>query len=230
MRSCPLPTNPAVGARRRSGFATRRALHVLLLLALAAGPASAARAQAAAPDFNAMALDWSRGRWVSPLLCEIGDEPVRGIRRLLIAPGPRQVSPPVNRLTFRPLEADAASRCFTALGAAAPDVVGSLQFRHDRRVSADTLEREFKAALRRDHGFEFKILSGRLRIAEVGKPEEAARTSDFSGGRARFRSVEPSSDAARLLADIESPRKLSLELEAPDGTRIELPLALAGLR
>jgi len=223
---------PPAGARPRVGFggARRRIARSFRALLALATLAPAAHAQGPERDFNAMALEWSRGRWASPVLCEIGGEPVRGVRRVLVAPGPRQASPAVNQLIFRPLEADEASRCFTSLGAVAPDVSGTLRFRHERRVNADAVEREFKAALRREDGFDFRIVAGTLRIVTVGEPASGPREVDFAGGRARFREVAPRSDTAKLLVDFESPRKLSLELEANDGTRLELPLALAGLR
>ena len=44
-----------------------------------------------------------------------------------------------------------------------------------------------------------------------------------------FEAVRRGSDAWRRLQDLPSPHKLSLTLEAPDGTRLSLDLAQAGL-
>ena len=66
------------------GLALRAATLAACLLV-----ACAAVAQPRPIDFNALALDWARGRYLSPVICETDGELVRGGRRLLITPGPR---------------------------------------------------------------------------------------------------------------------------------------------
>ena len=90
-----------------------------------------------------------------------------------------------------------------------------------RRAPAPTRPRATsKLALRKEGGFQFQIRAGRLRLGAPGKPASALREVDFSGGTADIRKVERGSDAFRRLADFGERRKLSLALEAPDGTRL----------
>ncbi len=100
----------------------------------------------------------------------------------------------------------------------------------DGRSRPDTAAHDFQAALRRQGGFEFQIRAGRLRLGEPGKPPDALREVDFKGGTAEIRRVERGSDAHRRLADFGERRKLSLNLEAPDGTRLGLDLVQFGHR
>ena len=60
---------------------------VLLAVAGRAGPALA-QAAGAGPDLNALSLDWARGNYGAPLVCEVEGSPVRAVRRVLIAPVP----------------------------------------------------------------------------------------------------------------------------------------------
>jgi len=202
----------------------RRGVAALAVALLAAGPASAQRG----PDLNTLALDWSRGRYLSPLICEIEGELVRGGRRLLIAPGPRHARPPVNRLRFLDLDAEDASRCFNELGGDEPNVEGDLQFRLEGIAHPETARRDFAAAMRREGGFTFHVPEGRLRIQEVGSEE--SRVVDFRGGSVRLARVAPGSDDARRLGDLKGLRTLVLELEGPDGMRLRFPLLMTELR
>ncbi|MCA9509135.1 MAG: hypothetical protein KC560_00415 [Myxococcales bacterium] len=176
------------------------------------------------PDLNQLAIDWARGRYVSPVICDIEGAPVRGGRRVLVAPGPRRVQPPVARLTFSDLDVPLASRCFDDRGTPAPNLLGHLDLRLPGRTRADTARRDFAAALRRERGFSFHVSEGTLRTIEVGSG--ATRDVDFRGGTATLREIEAESDDARLLADLEGLRKLVLELVASDGTRLRLPLVM----
>ncbi len=199
-----------------------------LAVALSLLAACAASAQQRPLDLNALALDWSRGRYLSPVICETAGDLRRGGRRLLIAPGPRHAVSIVNRILFSDLEVPDATRCFDELGREQPNVLGQLQFRHPSRSRVDTAQRDFKAALRRDNGFEFRIEGGTLRIQTVGESE--SRDVAFRGGRARLHAIAPECDDARALRDLAGLRKLLLELEAPDGTRLRLPLLMTELR
>lgn len=207
------------------------ALLVAALLAAlpAAGPAGRAAAQSGGPDLNDLALRWVRGRYASPIVCEIGGQPVRGLRRVVVTPGSRDARPPGGRIIFVDIDAGEAQRCVTALGDDAPNVVGRLEFYLPGRSRPDTASRDFAIALRREGGFAYDVREGQLRIESVGDGS-APRVVDFRGGQARIHQVRPATDAARLLGDLPSPRKLLLELEAPDGTKLRFPLALMAER
>jgi hypothetical protein len=198
------------------------------LLAAGAGLAAATRAQPVA-DAVDVALAWARGSYRAPLVCSFDGEPRRGLRRVAIARGPRDSTRRVNRLTFFDLDAGAAQRCVSELGGDEPNLVGSLDLGYSpRRPHSDTPERDF-AVERRRGPIEYEIVRGGLRMGPVQEPVEALRWVDFTGGRARLGEVRRGSDAARVLADLPGRRQLELELEAPGGTRIVMPLA-AGAR
>jgi hypothetical protein len=211
--------------RFAAGGAGIAAVAVPLLLACAAAAQSL---QPRALDLNLLALDWARGRYLSPVICETDGELTRGGRRLLITPGPRHASPPVGRILFSDLEVPAASRCFDELGRDQPNVLGHVDFRHPGRSRPDSAQRDFKAALRREHGFDFHIAGGILRVEPVGGGE--AREVDFRGGEVRLHAIPAGSDDARVLGDLAGLRKLLLVIEAPDGTRLRLPLLMTDLR
>ena len=65
-------------------------LLALLWAPLGASPTAAQELR----DLNELALGWTRGDFRSPLLCEVGDQVRRGLRRIVIEPGPRHVQPP----------------------------------------------------------------------------------------------------------------------------------------
>lgn len=196
-----------------------------VLLALAA---PGAQAQGAAPDENALALLWSRGDFRAPLVCSIAGEAHRGFRRVLVEAGPPQVAPEVNRLRFYDLEVPEGSTCVTETRGASPNVVGAISFLRRGRSRPDTAQRDFSASLRRDKGFSFDIVSGRLRIGPSDDPQ-AMRAVDFRRGELRLEEIRRGSDAWRRLADLPASRKLKLSLEAPDGTRLEFDLVQLGL-
>lgn len=183
-----------------------------------------------APGLNEMALQWARGRYASPVICDIEGEPISGVRRLLIAPGPRHSLPPVARVLFSDLEVDGAARCFDSLGRAQPNVEGSVEFRLTKRSRPDLAQREFSTALRRDRGFDFDITKGILRITTVGVGSEPADV-DFTGGQALLHTVAKGSDTERLLSPFPTPRRLLLILKSKDGEReIRLPLFMTAPR
>ncbi len=70
----------------------------------------------------------------------------------------------------------------------------------------------------------FDIASGRLRIGSAAAAPESLPEVDFAGGKLRLGELAPGSDAARRLGDFASPRRLQLDVESPDGTRLGLPL------
>jgi hypothetical protein len=199
------------------------------LSALATLAAGAALAQPM-PDLNLRALDWLRGRWASPMICERGGEPVETARRLVIQPGPKHVRPAADRITFYGVELDDAERCSDVLGAEVLDVRGSILVTLPGMSRPDLAQAEFKRTLRQDGGFDFEVVSGRLRLVGWGE-DRTPRIVDFSGGAARVHEVRRGSDGARLLADLASPRKLSFELESADGAeRLAFPMVLYGFR
>jgi hypothetical protein len=209
-------------------LSTRAAL-ILFAAALVPGAAPRAHAQDGA-SMQELSIEWARGRYGSPVICELEGNPVQGMRRLHITPGPHHVRPPVAKVIFVGMEADQASRCFTQLEKSVPDILGSLQLRFPGPERRDTSLRDFKHTLRRENGLEFDIAAGVLSLRIVGSNDEGVaseRRVDFRGGKARFVEVAPGSDAERMLAAIKSPRKLDLHIAARDGTTIRLPIFLA---
>jgi hypothetical protein len=195
---------------------------------LVAMTAPFAHAQSTAPDENSLALLWSRGDFRAPLVCEIAGEAHRGFRRVLVEAGPPQVVPAVNRLRFYDLEVPPGSRCVTETRGASPNVLGVISFLRRGRSRPDTAQRDFSATLRKDGGFSFEVVSGRLRVGPSEDPE-ALRVVDFRGGEARFEEIRRGSDAWRRMADLPASRKLKLRLEAKDGTVLEFDLVALGL-
>jgi hypothetical protein len=192
--------------------------------------AAAAVAQSPTPGLNALALEWIRGEYRAPLICEIDGVPYRALRRVLVSPGPRSAPTPVNRLTLFDLDAPQGTRCHDETGVDQPNAIGSLALALEARSPPDTAQRDFAAALRRNGGFQFQIRAGLLRLGGPGETADALRKVDFSGGTAEIRMVERGSDAFRRLADFGERRKLTLILEAPDETRLRLDLVQFGLR
>ncbi len=220
---------PGLGHRcRLPGRSARRAAAGLVSAALAASAGAAwAQLGGGAATLNTLALGWTRGQYVAPLMCEIDGAPRRGGRRIVIGPGPRHARPPTNRIHFVSLQVEKAKRCFTEFGGEEFEVTGNLEIALPGRSRPDTASREFSSALRRDRGFDFEVRSGVLQIQPVG--DGSPRAVDFRGGQARLREVAPGSDAARLLAEYPG-RQLTLELEAPDGTALRYRMVQAAGR
>ncbi|MCG8589726.1 MAG: hypothetical protein MJE66_10585 [Proteobacteria bacterium] len=195
---------------------------VILALATACVGAATARAQAS-PSLADLALDWSRGSFATPLYCEIDAATQRGLRRLEIVPGPRHARPPTNSLRFTPLDLPSGTaRCFDDLGREELEVAGRLEFRLDGPERRDSALRDFKARLRRDRGFEFRIARGQLQLGAVG---ESRRRVDFAGGELTLREISPASDEARLLRDLPPGRRLLMTIQAPSGESLRFPMA-----
>ena len=194
---------------------------------LVAVTAALAHAQSKTLDENSLALLWSRGDFRAPLVCEIAGEAHRGFRRVLVEAGPPQVVPEVNRLRFYDLEVPPGSHCVTETRGASPNVLGVISFLRRGRSRPDTAQRDFSVALRKDGGFSFEVVSGRLRVGPSEDPE-ALRVVDFRGGEARFEEIRRGSDAWRRMADLPASRKLKLRLEAKDGTLLEFDLLALG--
>ena len=211
----------ASGLRGRScSFLFQGAIAILVL---APHPVPAQNA-----DLNLLSLQWARGRYLSPVICEIDSKLVRGGRRITIMPGPRHARPRVNTLLFSDLDVPTATRCFDDLGLPQPNVKGRLHFRLPGHSRPDSARHDFEAALRRSQGFEFHISEGTLRIQVVGEVE--TRDVDFRGGTARLTLVRDSTDDARLLRDLTGMRKLVLDVRAEDGTNLHLPIVMTQRR
>ena len=199
---------------------------ILLLPAAALGQAPSGPG----PGMNELALEWIRGEYRAPMICEIEGVPYRALRRIMVGPGPRGARTPMNRLTLFDLEAPEGTRCHDETGGAQPNAIGSLALLLDVRARPDTAQRDFQLALRKDGGFEFDIPTGKLRIGTSGDAASPLREVDFREGTAEIRKIERGSDAYRRLAEFGDRRKLSLQLEAPDGTRLSFDLVQFGLR
>jgi hypothetical protein len=205
---------------RSSRLLRSRLAAVLLAFAAAAGPVPAA----AAPDATDLVLHWLRGGWRSPLLCTFSGQPRQGVRRVVIVPGPPQSERRVDRITFSALDAGQAERCRNPLGGDAPNLIGSVLVGYTpRRPHSDTPQRDFEQLLEAGR-FDLDVVAGRLRVGPTSAAPESLPEVEFAGGRAEVGEIPPGSDVARMLVDFGPRRRLWLALEAPDGTRVELPL------
>ena len=208
----------AVRSARPAPRRTARALAAALALGLLAARAGAQPML----DLNELALRWTRGEWASPLVCDRDGRVARGVRRILVDAGPRDRPPASNKLSFVAMKLPTGVRCYTDTGEAQPDVAGSLVYHLEGISRPDLAAREFQETLQREGGFAFAVRSGVLQVAE--------RKVDFAGATARFEPVRRGSDAARRLQDFEGPHKLSLVVEARDGTRLAFDLVQADAR
>ena len=204
------------------------AASLVLAVGTTARPASAQPPQSI--DLNFLAIEWSRGTYGSPLLCEVEGNTVRAIRRLLIAPEAGSDRGPVNRIQFPDPEARGATRCFSELGGDEPLVSGTLLISLPGRSRPDTASYDLESTLKREGGFDFDVREGTLAVRGWGPGSETPATVDFAGGVAKLHQVKPGSDAERLLRDFSSKRKLSLVLEAKDGTVLRFDLFQIGGR
>jgi len=206
----------------------------LLLLLAALLLAASARAQPSGPevDLNLLALQWTRGSWRAPLVCTIDGSAHRGLRRMLVSPGPRDARPPTFQLRIFDLEIPPGTRCTDATGRSQPNAEGTLYFHLEATSRPDIAQHDFQTLLRREGGFEFRIRRGRLRLADdlLDTPGASPRIVDFRGGTARFALVKRGMDAHRRLADFADHRLMTLVLESPDGVRLDLDLVHWGLR
>jgi hypothetical protein len=195
----------------------------LLLAALAWSSPCLAQTRGA-PDAVDLALSWARGGYASPVVCRFADRAQRGLRRVLIAPGPRTSELRVDRVQFFDLGADGAERCHDELGGEEPNVIGTLYVTYTaKRPRSDTPDRDLQQDLARGP-IEFAVDRGRLRIGPAATAPEALRDVDFARGTLRLGRIEPGSDEARRVADLPGARSLWLEALAADGTRVALPL------
>jgi len=194
-----------------------------LIAALAGSPPARAQTRGA-PDAVDFALLWSRGAYASPVVCRFADRAQVGLRRVLVAAGPRTSEVRVNRVQFFDLEAKGAERCHDDLGADEPNLIGTLYVTHSaRRPRSDTPERDLEQDLERGP-IAFSIVRGRLRVGSASAEPDSLRDVEFATGTLRLGRIEPGSDQARRVADLPGARQLWLDAEAPDGTRVGLPL------
>lgn len=203
---------------------------LLLVASLAIAPALSVAQTRSGPDAVDLALAWSRGAFASPVVCRFGERAERGLRRVLIATGPRTSEQRVNRVQFFDLDATGSTGCLDELGAQEPNVIGTLYVTHkSRRPHSDTPERDLKQDLARGP-LEYEIVSGRLRVGPASQPSDALRDVDFAGGTLRIGMIEPNSDDARRIGDLPGLRQLRLEAIADDDTHVVVPLVEVGRR
>jgi hypothetical protein len=201
-----------------------RIARCLLFSWIAAACGVAAAQGRTGPDAVDFALAWARGGFASPVVCRFADRVQRGLRRVVVAPGPRTSELRVNRVQFFDLEATGAERCHDELGADEPNVVGTLFFTYTaRRPRSDTPERDLKQDLERGP-LAFEIVRGRLRIGPPAEPPAALRDVDFAGGKLTLGPIAANSDDAKRVADVPGSREVRLVAEARDGTVVAIPL------
>jgi len=194
-------------------------------IALAVGLcASLARAQSPrqgeSPDINTLALDWIRGQYRAPMVCEFEAGPQRVVRRVLIAPAPKRVVPVQDRIEFPDPAAPGVKRCFSELGSDEPLVAGGVAITLRAPSRPDTASHDFEQALRRERGFDFDVVDGTLKLGRFGTSDEPLQEVDFSHGKARLHLVQPGTDAAKLLSDFHDLPGFTLELTSPEGRRL----------
>jgi hypothetical protein len=192
-----------------------------MLVLLGIGGAALAQGQ---PGLNELAIHWVRGRFMSPVMCELDGHLVQGVRRVLLAKVATPGRPAGLSIQFVDMRPGDATRCVNAMGVDLPNLTGKLQLRRPGRDHPETAARDFKKALREDRGFDFEIFSGRLRVQHVSDPPSAPEVVDFSGGRASVSVVMPATDAQRELAHFVSSRKHVLTIERKSGERLVFPI------
>ncbi len=199
----------------------------LTLAVVAAGLLGSAplRAQTG-PTLQDLAVAWASGSYGSPLICEIDGEPVRGMRRLQITPVLQKGRPTEAKITFVEMDVPPETRCFNDLGITAPNIAGWIRLRLLGTSHPDSAKRDFKQKLKREGGIEFDVPAAHVRTQSTRDATRVWKPLRLRGGEAFMRLVRPGSDNARLLADFDSPRKLSLELQSDEGQTIALPLFL----
>jgi hypothetical protein len=179
-----------------------------------------------------LALQWIRGEYRAPLICVLDGVHHQALRRLLIRPAPKKLGRPLATLTFFDLDAPPGTPCTAVTGGEAPNILGTLILDSDARTDKDTGMHDFKTNLARQGGYEYRVESGRLKLVptEPADAEAEARIVDFAKGTARFQRVTAGTDAYRRLTDFVPRRMLTLELEAPDGTRLAFDLVQFDVR
>jgi hypothetical protein len=212
------------GRQLRSALDALRTLAVAAAVLCAPPPASAQQ-----PDLNLLALDWIRGRYAYPVVCEGGGEARRAVGRLVTSPGRKGARPTTNRITFHGFDVSGASSCKDVMGSGLPEVQGSIEVTLPGARRPDLAPSDFQRILRTQGGFDFDIVSGRLRLTDWSEAR-ASRLVEFKGGTARYRRVRRGTDADRILSAFESPHKLTLELTAPGSETLRFPLALYDVR
>lgn len=172
----------------------RRGLLVLLgLLGLFALGLHAAAAKAAGPTLTDLALEWSRGRYVSPMICKFEGEALRAQRRALIAPGEKKHSKTLLQFRFYRMQLPAVpSSCFSVLGVQEFDIEGSIVATVAGKSRPDSLERDFKEMLERKGGIELTIQDSHLKFFSFG---EAAPASDDDADNTAAQAAAPAATA-----------------------------------
>jgi hypothetical protein len=178
----------------------------------------------AAQGLRELVYAWAQGDFRAPLACTIDGASRQALRRVRIHPGPRGAALPAVRVTLYDLEAPPGTRCAGLASAEEPNVIGVVELVFEGRSRPDTGDVDFRHALRRDGGFDFRIEQGKLRIGAADAAASALASHDYAGGTARLSAVPPGSDAARRLAGFGAQRQLHLELAAPGAPALAFDL------
>lgn len=211
------------------------------------------------PTLTDLALEWSRGRYVTPMICTIQGEAVRAQRRALIAPAEKKFGKTILQFRFYRMQLPSApSDCFSALGVQEFDIDGTFLATVVGKSRADSLERDFKEMLEHKGGIDLAIQEGNLSLHTFQSPtpesvsntkhteqSEASDTtipSDTSSEisnitlqavqikGARLSTIARTSDLARSLADYQDFPQYQLDMELSDGRLLSMPLVKTGLR
>lgn len=192
------------------------------LLATALASPVHAQGRGGDPTLQDLALAWAMGVYKGPVVCPLPEGPRRVARTVSIQPPRRADYRPMFDVVIESLEVPDV-RCTNDLGGAEPDVVGRFRIAIQGHARPDVARKDFQTALKRDGGFTFEVPSGQV---EIRDPEGGARRVRLAGGKAQLTRIARGSDAARMIGDVGDKPRRTLELEAPDGTRLVFQLVL----
>lgn len=240
----------------KNGFLQIALLCTVSLIGLAVG---ALPVHAAEPTLTDLALEWSRGRYITPMICTIQGEAVRAQRRALIAPGEKKFGKAILQFRFYRMQLPSTpSDCFSMLGVQEFDIDGTILATVVGKSRADSLERDFKDMLEHKGGLDLAIQEGKLTLYTFGEstpkrvidsgdaekfdvpdaatlPNATSQTANFSAQdvqikSARLSTVVRTSDLARSLTDYQDLPQYQLNMELTDGRLLTMPLVKTGLR
>lgn len=186
--------------------------------------ATAGAAQQLPGGLGTLALLWAQGDYRGPMICEIAGEPRRALRRITIKTGPRTSTRALDKILFFDLEAPPKTDCYGEAGGEQLNIIGSLNIVFESSERPDTAKHDFEVALRREHGFTYKIMTGALRVGPAGTPIGELKTISFKGGSAEMRIVRRGSDAYRRMAEFGARSLRELVLTTAEGRSFRFEL------
>jgi len=170
------------------------------------------------------AARWLEGRYRMPVTCIRNDDSQVEIEEAVVFRLDPSNGRSAIKATYFGIDGD-FKRCFNIVEGSIPDRRGTLYLHFPAHNRPDTGLSEFRR-MARDGDLTFRVHGGKLRLREIGKTAETARTLDFDHGEypLNVRAVDGGSDAAKLLADFDDVkdgltrqrRRLSFTLSGPE--------------